>query len=113
MSRTRDRINMDENTRKEVQKIIQEELFRFMKSDRYIFEKLVKLAEAKNIEFGTATGTRIGTTTTQKIGFWNTTPVIQQAHIGDPSGGGTVDSQSRAAIIDILTLLETEGLMAP
>lgn len=40
-------------------------------------------AEAKNIATGTSTGTKIGTATTQKIGFWNTTPVVQQAHIAD------------------------------
>ena len=39
-------------------------------------------------------------------------PVNRQAHIDDPSGGGTVDTESRSAINDILDTLEAFGFNA-
>lgn len=36
----------------------------------------------------------------------------QAANIIDPTGGATIDAQSRTAIIAILNLLENTGLMA-
>lgn len=48
---------------------------------------------------------------TTKLGV-NKTPVVQQAHIADPSSGGTVDSQARTAINAILDVLEAYGLTA-
>lgn len=38
--------------------------------------------------------------------------LYQQAHIADPTGGATVDSQARAAVAAILVALETLGLTA-
>jgi len=35
-----------------------------------------------------------------------------QSHIADPSGGGTVDTESRAAIDAILDILEAYGMAA-
>lgn len=46
----------------------------------------------------------------QKVGFFGVTPVTRQASIGQPSGGATVDSQARAAINSILTVLDNYGL---
>jgi hypothetical protein len=66
----------------------------------------------EDIILGTTTGTKIGTATTQKLGFWNATPVVQQAHIADPAGGATVDTEARAAIASINALLATLGLTA-
>jgi hypothetical protein len=66
----------------------------------------------QNIVTDTTTGTKIGTGTTQKIGFWNVTPVVQQAHIADASGGLVVDTEARAAIASINALLATLGLTA-
>ncbi|KKN76237.1 hypothetical protein LCGC14_0372630 [marine sediment metagenome] len=68
--------------------------------------------DAKNISFNTTTGTKIGTATTQKIGFWNATPVVQQAHIADPTGGGTIDAEARTAINSILGQMATTGMQA-
>ncbi len=36
-------------------------------------------------------------------------PSSQQAHVADPAGGGTQDTQARTAINSILTTLETFG----
>lgn len=65
-----------------------------------------------NIVLGTSTGTKIGTATTQKLGFWNATPVVQQSHIADPSGGATQDAEARTAIAAINALCATLGLTA-
>ncbi|MHC4945761.1 MAG: hypothetical protein ACYTG7_22345 [Planctomycetota bacterium] len=67
---------------------------------------------AVNIITDTTTGTKIGTATNQKIGFFNATPVVQQTHIADPSGGSTVDSEARTAINGILAQLAALGLQA-
>jgi hypothetical protein len=66
----------------------------------------------KDIITDTTTGTKIGTATGQKLGFWNATPVVQQAHIADASGGLVVDTEARAAIASINALLATLGLTA-
>lgn len=46
------------------------------------------------------------------IGFLGAAPVPQAAHIADPSGGGTVDSEARTAINAVLTVLENLGFVA-
>jgi hypothetical protein len=37
------------------------------------------------------------------------TPIVQRAHIADPSGGATQDSEARSAINSILATLEAFG----
>ena len=49
---------------------------------------------------------------TDKLSFHNVTPVVQQSHISDPSGGGTVDSECRTAVNSILSVLESYGFTA-
>lgn len=44
------------------------------------------------------------------IGFFSTAPTTQQSKISDPSGGGTVDTEARAAINAIIDVLEAYGL---
>jgi hypothetical protein len=61
---------------------------------------------------GTTTGTKFGTATSQKLAFYNATPVVQQAHIADPSGGAVVDTQCRAAVNSVLAWLTTMGFTA-
>lgn len=68
--------------------------------------------DAVNIATNTSTGTKICTATTQKIAFWNATPVVQPAHIADPSGGAVVDAEARTAINSILAWQATLGLTA-
>lgn len=57
-------------------------------------------------------GMRIGTATTAKVGFWNAAPVVQQAHIADPSGGTVIDVEARVAIASLNALCATLGLTA-
>ena len=45
-----------------------------------------------------------------KVGFYNKTPISQQSAISAPSGGATVDTQARAAIDSIRTVLTNLGL---
>jgi len=65
-----------------------------------------------NIVFNTGTGTKIGTATGQKIGLWNATPVIQPTAVADATGGGTIDTEARAAINALLSRMRTVGMVA-
>ena len=65
-------------TEQEIRQIVREELFFLVKSDRYIFEKLLQIADGRNIQLGRTTGTMIGTASDQKVGFYGVTPVIRQ-----------------------------------
>jgi len=65
-----------------------------------------------NIVLSTVTGTEIGTATTQLLAFYGTTPIAQEAHIADPSGGATIDAEARTAINSILADLALYGLQA-
>lgn len=58
----------------QVRQIIREELSNLIKSDRFIFDRLVQVMDGRNIQLGKTTGTKIGTETTQKLGFLGTTP---------------------------------------
>jgi hypothetical protein len=84
----------------------------FTFSQGVTFSDGITLADAKNIILNTTTGTKVGTATGQKLGFWNVTPVSQQAHIADATGGLVVDTEARAAIASINALLATLGLTA-
>ena len=44
------------------------------------------------------------------IGFYKTNPVAQQAAITAPTGGSTIDSQSRTAIAALILAIKTLGL---
>ena len=46
------------------------------------------------------------------IGFYGVTPVKRPGAIASPSGGATVDSQSRTAIDSIRTTLQSLGLIS-
>jgi hypothetical protein len=39
-------------------------------------------------------------------------PIVTQAAITDPIGGGTIDSEARAAVLDILAALRANGIIA-
>jgi hypothetical protein len=80
-------------------------------TDNYILGNF-NITDAKNFVLGTTTGTKFGTATTQKQAWWNATPVVQPAHIADPTGGVVVDAEARAAIASINALLATLGLSA-
>lgn len=55
-------------------------------------------------------GLRLGTNSTDLLAVYGTKPTVQQSAIAAPSGGGTVDSQSRTAIATIILVLKTFGI---
>ena len=95
-----------------VRQIIRDELSNILKIDRYVFDKNIRILDARNIQFGRTNGTKIGTATDQKIGFYGTTPAIQGVTISDPSGGATVDTEARTAIVALIDRLQTPGIIA-
>src|SRR3990172_10485507 len=120
-------------TEEQVRRIVKEELQSLIKTDRYVFEKLIQIADGRNIQLGLTTGTKIGTATTQKLGFFNQTPVAQQTDFGsmtDTTGGSAGDQVSDVgasfnqanlnnslasiakSINDIRTVLRNIGIMA-
>lgn len=97
----------------------------FVKPDRYLFQRDIELARGKsilnpsflfsdgtNIPLGTVTGTKFGTASNQKIAFLGATAVSQQSAISAPSGGVTIDTESRNAINSIRSVLSTFGFTA-
>lgn len=50
---------------------------------------------------------------TDTLAVAGATPVGRQAAITAPTGGATIDTQARTAINDIITALETFGLVIP
>jgi hypothetical protein len=104
-------------TEEQVKKLILEVLQDLIGNNRYTFQKNLQIFDGRNIQLGRTTGTIIGTEgynnagdVGQKLGFFGATPVIQQAHVGNPNGGAVQDSQARGAIIAILSNLENYGL---
>jgi len=57
-------------------------------------------------------GIKIGSATSSLLGFYGVTPVDQPATVADPAGGGTVDTEARAAINAIIDRLQELGLIA-
>lgn len=76
-----------------------------------VFKKQIRLADGINLELGSYTGTKIGTETTQKIGFFGKVPKVQPGFINKPNGGDVVDIQARAAVSDVITVLEDLGII--
>ena len=64
----------------------------------------------------TGSGTRgaiyIASNAADLLSFFNVTPVVQPAHIADPSGGAIIDAEARTAINSILAWQATLGLTA-
>jgi len=77
-----------------------------------IAEAALTFIDAQDIIFNATTGTKIATATSQKLAFWGITPIVQPAHVADPSGGATVDAEARTAINSILAQLASLGLQA-
>lgn len=101
-------------TPEQVRRIIREELASLLKSDRYLFEKHIQMADGRNIQTGLTTGTKIGTAATQKLGFYGVTPIVQPVAISAPTGAGSagVDQPARDAINVIILRLQDLGLTA-
>lgn len=77
---------------------------------RVVFKNGFAFGDGANLPLGTTTGTKIGTSSSQKLGFYGATPITQQGGISAPSGGATIDSQSRSAITSIIAVLQNLGL---
>ena len=75
----------------------------------YKFQRNIQIFDARNIQTGKTNGTTIATATDQKVGFHGSASA-QAGAITAPSGGGTVDSQARAAINSIITALKNKGI---
>lgn len=93
-------------------------LFDLIRTDKYVFSKLMKIVEGKNIQLGTSVGTQIGTATTQKVAFLGATPVSRQSSIASPSAISGTYVQAEVASIKtavdaLITTLETFGFIAP
>jgi hypothetical protein len=61
---------------------------------------------------GTLRGIKIGSATSSLLGFYGATPVDRPATVADPTGGGTIDTEARTAINDIIDRLQELGLIA-
>lgn len=72
----------------------------------------ITITDAVNFVLGTTTGTKWGASTSAKQSWWGVTPVVQPAHIADPTGGAVVDAEARTAINSILAWQATLGLTA-
>ena len=124
---------MDEiQIRNMVRQEIERKFASLLKSDRFVFEKLLQIMDGRNIQLGITTGTKIGTSASQKLSVFGVTPVVQQADTGALTkslAGGTEGSVIETAIAgndvldskfkrvttrinDIRTVLRAFGIMA-
>jgi len=82
-------------------------------SDKIVFSRDMKIDNGRNFQFGRNEGTKFGTSIDQLISFYGVQPVNQPAKVDDPTGGATVDTQARNAVIFLIDRLEELGLIAP
>lgn len=99
-------------TEQQIRAIIREEIARYQQFQNPTFNKHIKLENGVDISTTGDRGSRIGTSSNEKLGFFGAQPVVQQSSITSPSGGGTVDSESRTAIGSIITTLRTLGFIS-
>lgn len=97
-------------TEENIKEIIRQELAFIIKNDKFVFEKLVQFLDGRNIQLGRGSGTKIGTASDQKLAVYGADPIVQQGAISAPSGGATIDNESRAAISSLITALKNFGI---
>ena len=90
-----------------IRQIVKEELSILVKSDRFVFEKLVQFLDGRNIQLGTGTGTKIGTAVGQKLSVYGETPVVQAGAITSPD---TTGAQLKTAVDAIRVALTNFGI---
>ncbi len=66
------------------------------------------MKEGGTVSLGATTGTKIGATG-DKVGFLGHAPVARQSAIIAPTGGATIDAESRTAIGTIINVLKLFG----
>lgn len=66
----------------------------------------------QSISTGKNGGTKFGVSATEKLSFYGATPIVRQNAISAPSGGATVDTESRTAITTIINTIHNLGLTA-
>ena len=103
-------------TPEQVNKIIDERLSSFIRSDRFTFEKLLQILDGRSIHTGRNVGSSFGTATDQKVGFHGSR-VIQASAISAPTTPSATYSQAEAqsmetAVNSIRTVLSDKGLTA-
>jgi len=98
-------------TEEQVRQIVREELARFMKQSKYVFDRPIQILDGNDITLASEHGTRIGTSATQKLGFFGATPIVQFPHgyLIQATGGTVIDYEARARISDINSLLSQFG----
>lgn len=82
-----------------------------IKQNKLVFDKPIQILDGNDITLGKSIGTRLGNGTDQKLGFLGTTPRVR-APLGvlvQPTGGATVDSEARASISDVISLLGNQS----
>jgi len=80
---------------------ISERLDKLEKSDRYVFEKDLELANGRKILVPTS-GLYLGNAVTDKVGFFGTTPIVKQAAPSTASGcAGDADTKLNSLIADL------------
>ena len=72
----------------------------------------ITVADGLPINFGATSGTQLWISGGQKIGFWGATPVVRPTAVTTPSGGATIDSECRASLSDLITKLQSMGLIS-
>ena len=92
---------------------IRTELDQLSADDRFVFRRNLEIENGNNIEVGRRYGSKICTDIEQKLAFWDSTPVNRPVKADDPTGGATVDTQARNAVIFLIDRLEELGLIAP
>ena len=80
--------------------------------NKVYFNNGVFFKDGTIISSGGTLGMKIGSSATEKLGFFGKTPVDQPATVSAPSGGATVDTESRTAINSIISRIKELGLIA-
>ena len=88
-------------------------LVSFVKTDKFILSRDVKMTNGRSFVFSTDVGTMFGTAADQKLSLWGATPVVQPSAIADITVTGTdTDGDARTKINEIIATLEAIGAAA-
>ena len=100
----------------QVRQIVREELARFMKQSKYVFDRPIQILDGNDITIASDHGTRFGTDPAQKIAFLGATPLARQTgalrdmSVQPTPGVSSTDYSARAGVQDINAVLTNLGL---